>query len=163
MPPPAETPTAVGLASIQAMFVQTARRAVRHNGDLTLHGLCPSTLYFSDRPQRVVGHIHTRQFADLWDVGDNSFAADPPNAVLSFIEPAEEPAVYVPADVVVILRYPRLGDTRITYAVQVLDGDLPAVAGGCALFIDPFGGALRDPVSVAGVHRRGRRRLAGRR
>jgi hypothetical protein len=162
MPPPADTPTAFGLAAIQAMFVQTAHRAVRHGGDLTLHGLCPSTLYFSDRPQRVVGHIHTRQFTDLWDQGDNSFADDPPNAVLSFIEPAEEPVLYVPADAVVILRNPRLGDACITYAVQVVEGELPTIAGGCALFIDPFG-RPRPPVSVAGVHRRGRRRLAGRR
>lgn len=161
MPRPTDASTTFGLAAIQAMFVQTAHRAVRHNGDLTLHGLCPSTLYFSDRPQRVVGHIHTRQFTDLWDRGDNSFADDPPNAVLSFIEPAEEPALYVPADVVVILRDPRLGDRCITYAVQVLDGTLPSVAGGCALFIDPFG-RPRDPVSVAGVHRRSRRQ-AGRR
>jgi hypothetical protein len=41
----------------------------------------------SDRPQRVVGHMTTGDFVDLWGgEGDNSFKTDPPNAVLAFVE-----------------------------------------------------------------------------
>ena len=71
---------------IEEMFVQVARGAVSADGVLKLTGLAPTTLYFSDRPERVVGHMTTAQFVDQWAVGDNSFASDPPNAVLSFMD-----------------------------------------------------------------------------
>ena len=72
--------------NIEAMFVQSARGMTSSNGSVTFHGLSHSTLFFSDRPQRVVGHVHTREFVEQWDEGENSFAEDPPNAVVSFLE-----------------------------------------------------------------------------
>ena len=33
----------------------------------------------------------TADFVELWGEGDNGFESDPPNAVLSFIEPATRP------------------------------------------------------------------------
>lgn len=138
---------------IEAMFVQTAASAESRAGRLTLRGLSPSTLYFSDRPQRVVGHITNQQFVDLWAEGDNSFYDDPPNAVLAFIEDGDER----PEDVVVMLLEPSLVGDEMTYMVHVLESSLPATAGPCTLFIDPLGRPL-SPVSVAGMHRRTRRR-----
>ncbi len=35
--------------------------------------------------------MSTHQFVELWAEGDNSFADDPPNAVLSFAEPDDRP------------------------------------------------------------------------
>jgi len=81
--------TTVETEIVEEMFVQVAQGASSSGGTLTLTGLSPSTLYFSDRPKRVVGHMTTEQFVDGWDVGDNSFASDPPNAVLSFVESGE--------------------------------------------------------------------------
>lgn len=75
------------LEAEQSMFVQTAQGITRMDGTLTLNGVTASTLYFSDRPQRVVGHMATTDFVDLWGEGDNSFESDPPNAVLSFLDP----------------------------------------------------------------------------
>lgn len=138
---------------IEAMFVQTATSAVGQRGRLTLRGLAPSTLYFSDRPQRVVGHISNRQFVDLWGEGDNSFREDPPNAVLAFLEEGDRR----PEDVVVTLREPSLVGDELTYDIQVLESSLPAKAGPCTLFIDPLGRPL-SPRSVAGAHRRTRHR-----
>jgi hypothetical protein len=66
------------LEAEQSMFVQTAQGITRMDGTLTLNGVSPSTLYFSDRPQRVVGHMATTDFVDLWGEGDNSFESDPP-------------------------------------------------------------------------------------
>jgi len=86
--------------------------------------------------------------------GDNSFAKDSPNAVLSFEEPGDRP----PADAVVEIQDPRLGGDALTYSIKVLDGTVPAATGPCALFIDPFGRPL-SPVSAAGMHRRERRRM----
>ena len=142
------------LAAEESMFVQTAQGITSRGETLTLQGVTPSTLYFSDRPQRVVGHMATADFADLWGEGDNSFAADPPNAVLSFLEPGDD----APDDAVVIIRNPRLSDGHLSYSVEVLEGVLPDNSGPVTLFIDPFGRPL-SPVSVCGVRRRERRRV----
>ena len=74
---------------IEEMFVQVARGVTTTEGSMTLVGASPSTLYFSDRPERVVGHMTSQQFVEQWNQGADSFAADPPNAVLSFAEPRE--------------------------------------------------------------------------
>lgn len=42
----------------------------------------PSTLWFTDRPIRRAGDVPTEGFLEYWSEGDNSFEADPPNAVL---------------------------------------------------------------------------------
>ena len=138
---------------IEEMFVQQAKGATASDGTMTLVGANPSTLYFSDRPERVVGHMTTAQFVDEWNEGTDSFASDPPNAVLSFVEPGDD----TPSDVVVVLRDPTIGEDSITYAIDVLDGEMPVQAGACTLFIDPLGRPL-SPVSAAGMHRRDRRR-----
>lgn len=140
----------------EALFVQSARGVTSGDGALTLHGLAPSTLMFSDRPERIVGHLTTAQFIDGWDHGENSFLVDPPNAVLSFLAEGDE----MPEDVVMTLSEPRQEGDDLTYSIAILDGAMPATTGPCSLFIDPIGRPL-SPMSVAGVRRRGRRR-AGR-
>ena len=141
------------LEAEQSMFVQTAQSITSDGATLTLTGVTPSTLYFSDRPQRVVGHMATSDFVDLWDEGANSFKDDPPNAVLAFLQPGDD----VPEDAVVVIREPRLEDGRLSYSIEALEGAVPAQAGPVTLFIDPFGRPL-SPVSVCGVRRRERRR-----
>ena len=141
------------LEEIESLFVQTAHGLTTTDGTITLKRLSPSTLYFADRPQREVGHMSTEHFVDVWTEGENSFADDPPNAVLSYLDPAHD----FPADTVVVLREPRLEGGDLTYSVEILDGRLPKEAGPVALFIDPFGRPL-SPVSVAGMNRRDRRR-----
>ncbi len=142
------------LEAEESMFVQTAGAVTSDGKTLTLHDVTASTLYFSDRPQRVVGHMATTDFVDLWDEGENSFEEDPPNAVLAFLEPGEE----APDDAVVVIRNPRLSDGHLSYSVEVLEGVLPDKSGPVTLFIDPFGRPL-SPVSVCGVRRRERRRM----
>ena len=142
------------LETAEAMFVQTAQGIESADGSLTLRGITPSTLYFSDRPERVTGHMATSDFVDLWGAGENSFEADPPNAVLSFLEPGGD----VPEDAVVVLTEPQLSDGELSYSIDVLEGAVPAHTGPVTLFIDPFGRPL-SPVSVCGVRRRQRRRM----
>jgi len=141
------------LEDIEALFVQTAASMTSDGGSITLQGLSPSTLYFADRPQREVGHMSTRRFVELWGEGDNSFAENPPNAVLSFAEPGDR----TPEDAVVVIRDPTLNGDMLSYRIERLDGTVPSATGACALFIDPFGRPL-SPVSAAGMHRRERRR-----
>jgi len=141
------------LEAEQSMFVQTARGITSDGRTLTLNEVTPSTLYFSDRPKRIVGHMATSDFIDLWGEGENSFEADPPNAVLAFLEPGDD----VPEDAVVVIRAPRLQDGQLSYSIETLEGSVPTHAGPVTLFIDPFGRPL-SPVSVCGVRRRERRR-----
>ena len=51
---------------IQALYVQTAASMSYANGKLTLHGLTPTTLFFSDRPDRVTGHCSSEEFVAAW-------------------------------------------------------------------------------------------------
>ena len=141
------------LAAEQSMFVQTAQGAASDGTTLTLKGVTPSTLYFSDRPQRVVGHMTTADFVELWDEGENSFEEDPPNAVLAFLEPGDD----APEDAVIVIQQPRLEDGELSYSIQTLEGAVPATTGPVTLFIDPFGRPL-SPVSVCGMRRREMRR-----
>ena len=77
--------------TVEDMFVQTASGVRTDGGTMTLLGLTPHTIYFSDRPQRIVGHITTHRFLQWWSEGDDSFAADPPNAVLAWGERFDSP------------------------------------------------------------------------
>lgn len=101
--------TKAELDGIESMFVQTKQRTVSVGERLTLEKLTPATLFFSDRPQRVVGHLGTADFVGLWGEGENSFAQDPPNAVLAFLfidplgrplSPAQSPGWAVASDAV---------------------------------------------------------------
>src|SRR5213082_3934292 len=130
--------TTPDLDSIEALFVQSAHGLTTSNGSVTLHGLAHATLFFADRPQRVVGHLSSRKFVSQWGDGENSFAEDPPNAVVSFLEDGDA----TPEEVTVTIRDPQLDGDSLTYNIDILDGKLPAKAGPCALFIDPIGRPL---------------------
>jgi hypothetical protein len=136
---------------IQALYVQSAHSVTYRDGVLNLNGLAPNTLYFSDRPDRVVGHVTTEEFLNAWGEGDDSFAADPPNANLSILSETDI------TNVVVELTNPAMTGEGMSYSVEILEGDLPASGGPSALFIDTIGRPL-SPVSVGGMHRRTRRR-----
>jgi hypothetical protein len=141
------------LEDIDAMFVQSAASFDLVGDRVVLRSVSNSTIFFSDRPQRIAGHIGTDDFVDLWTEGEDSFANDPPNAVLAFVERGRK----TPNDVVITITDPRLEAHDLSYAMNVLEGRLPKHASGCTLFIDPFGRPL-SPVSIAGMRRRSNRR-----
>ncbi len=125
-------------------FVQSASAVSFKDGVLTLAGASPSTIFFSDRPQRLSGHVRNDHFVKLWSEGKNSFASDPPNATLSTFAPDGRPR-----QAVLELSNPRLEGQSIAYNVRLLQGDLPAQGGQSALFIDggntPCNSGLDDP------------------
>ena len=135
---------------IEALFVQTSHGMSYQDGRLFLHTLAPTTLFFSDRPDRVTGHISSQEFVDTWDKGPDNFASNPPNAVLSIFH------TDMVSDIVVELTEPALTGNQLSYTVTILDGEMPAEGGPSALFIDVIGRPL-SPVSAAGMHRRDRR------
>ena len=138
---------------VQLLFVQNAKDVVVKDGRLTLVGVSPTTIFFSDRPKRIAGHMHTEDFVLEWQkgAGKESFHTVPPNAALSIF--AQDDIV----DVVVELKNPRMAGGALVYDIGVLEQDEPIPSGPASLFIDPIGRPL-SPGSVAGVRRRTRRR-----
>jgi len=115
---------------VQLMFVQSAKEVEFKGNQMTLKGVSPSTLFFSDRPERVTGHLTLPAFLKEWDTGKDSFEKDPPNATLSIF--TDKDVQYV----VVELMNPKLDGTTLTYDVRVLQGTPPAKGGISSLFID---------------------------
>jgi hypothetical protein len=142
------------LADIEALFVQNAASVVSDGATLTLKGISPSTIYFSDRPKREVGHMTSSRFVDYWAEGENSFQSDPPNAVLSYTD--GHPGAPL-EDAVITINDPRMQGDTLSYSYTLMDGMVPTSSGPVVLFIDPMGRPL-SPGSVAGVRRRERRR-----
>jgi len=137
---------------VEMLFVQSAKGATLTNGKLTLTGVGATTVFFSDRPRRIAGHIATTEMVPLWSEGQNSFLKDPPNATLSAFTPDGQVV-----NTVVVLRNPVLSGDRITYDVTVTQGNVPANVDGASLFIDIIGMPL-TPLSYAGAARRAYRR-----
>ena len=135
---------------IDALFVQSASSFTSAPGTITLHGLADSTVYFADRPRREIGHIASLLFVELWSEDASNLAADPPNAVLSFLDENGD----APEDVVLVLREPRLTGRTISYRVEILEGSLPRRFGPCALFIDMFARPLAPAVRPGRPHRK---------
>lgn len=133
------------------LFVQNAKGIIYADGKLTLKGVSPATVMFSDRPERIAGHMTTARFLPFWSEGSQSFLLDPPNATLSFLEDRAM------EDVVLVLQDPKLEGDDLSYQVQVLEGQLPEKGGAASLFIDIIGMPL-TPLSFGGVRRRTFRR-----
>lgn len=135
------------------LFVQTAKGVTfdKATSKLTLHGVSPITVFFSDRPERIAGNMKTTTFVPFWSSGKDSFLSDPPNADISIVQGDKL------LQVVVVLQSPVLKGDTLTYTVKVLQGDMPAKGSDVSVFIDIVGMPL-TPVSVAGVARRSYRR-----
>jgi hypothetical protein len=146
-----EVPAAAPVMA-QILFVQNAMSVETGAGGrtLTLKGLSPTTLFFSDRPVRIAGHYRNDEYLQFWKAGPDSFLKDPPNATLSAFQKGKEEL----HDVVVTLRNPRLAGNDLTYDITVVSGTLPpAGAGPVSMFIDIIGLPF-TPLSFAGVARR---------
>jgi len=138
-------------SSPQFLFVQSAKRFTFADGTLSLHGVSPHTIYFSDRPERIAGHVTVREYLDWGRDAEDSFTKNPPNANLSIISGDEA------RNIVMVLKDARLEGDTLSYNVRIIEGEMPKAGGVNSLFIDVIGRPL-TPVSVAGVHRRWRRR-----
>lgn len=137
------------------LFVQTAKgmNFDKAGSRLTLTGVSPVTLFFTDRPERVAGNMSTSKFVPFWSEGPDSFQSDPPNADVSILENGEL------RQTVVVLTDPELSGEDLTYTVKVIQGEMPDSGAEVSVFIDIIGRPL-TPVSFAGADRRAFRRAA---
>ncbi len=136
----------------ELLFVQNSGGVSLAGGKLSLEGAGANTLYFSDRPERIVGRVSTKDFVDHWASGDDSFKNDPPNAVLTADNGGEA------VEVALVLKNPVLESGNLVYDVEILDGPAEISGKWASLFIDLIGAPL-TPLSYAGVARRTTRRV----
>jgi hypothetical protein len=118
---------------VELLFVQNAAGVEFGDGTMKLTGVNPTTLYFSDRPHRIAGHVKLESF--LYTVSQlGTFRDSPPNAVLVML--AEEGIQDV---VMVITERPTLVGDTLSFAIRILEGDPPVSASAVSLFIDSAG------------------------
>lgn len=145
---PAQTPTAPAQAAPQApktigrpqppkmvpsMIVLNARGAKLQDHKLILEGISPNAIVFADRPVRSAGHALTAHLLEEWTINaPDSFAKTPPNATVSVFSKTKKGVV----DAVVVLKSPKLEGDRLTFDVDVLEGDLAGGDGAASVFTD---------------------------
>jgi hypothetical protein len=121
------------------MFVQVAEDVQTDTMAMTLrlHNITPQVIFFSDRPNRLAGHITLAQYLHEWTpaAGADNLGADPPNATLSVYEPGQPDN----AITIVELANPRLDGPDMIYDYKLVDGRVPTNGGTTALFIDRVG------------------------
>ena len=135
------------------LFVQTEKGMTfdKSTGKLTLEGVSPITVAFSDRPERIAANMRTAAFVPFWSNGKNSFLSDPPNADISILEGSQL------RQIVAVLQDPVLQGDSLIYTAKVLQGDVPAKGADVSVFIDIIGMPM-TPLSFAGAARRSYRR-----
>src|SRR6266478_4285846 len=123
---------------VPSLIVMNARSASLQGGKLTLTGVAPNSIVFADRPVRAAGHSLTTDLLEEWspnNASDESFTKDPPNATVSAFSTDGSKI----RDAVVVLKTAKLEGDRLTFDVDVLEGELAGGDGPAALFIDRFG------------------------
>ena len=123
---------------VPSLIVINARGASLQGGKLTLTGVAPNSIIFADRPVRAAGHSLTTHLLEEWSPNndsDESFTKDPPNATISVFSQDGSKI----RDAVVVLKTAKLEGDRLTFDVDVLEGELTGGDGPAALFIDRFG------------------------
>jgi hypothetical protein len=118
---------------VPSMIVLNARGAKLEGQKLTLDGISPNAIVFADRPVRSAGHALTAHLLEEWSSNaPDSFAKTPPNATVSVFNKAKAGVV----DAVVVLKSPKLEGDRLTFDVDLLEGDLTGGDGAVSVFMD---------------------------
>ena len=112
----ADEPKKTDQSKIQLMFVQTADDFKADGKTLRLVNVGQQTLYFSDRPVRIAGHLTMPAYMDEWKAGEgpDNFSSDPPNATLSVYEPGHNDNTLA----VVEISHPAMDGKDLVYQVQ---------------------------------------------
>ena len=116
---------------VPSMIVLNAKGAKLGGGKLVLEGVSPNAIIFADRPVRSAGHALTAHLLEEWS-GNESFAKTPPNATVSVLMKSKAAVV----DAVVVLKSPKLEGDKLTFDVDVLEGDLAGGDGAASVFTD---------------------------
>jgi len=132
---------------VSLLFVQMATSGTFTETDdgysLVLEGINENTIYFSDRPNRVAGHMPTEELVNKWTLGNDSFESNPPNAVMAIVEPdGTQNAITIALTNPVYdleamtLQYTAYVIKDEVDAAEQIDVPFPETFGDVALFID---------------------------
>jgi hypothetical protein len=141
----------------QLMFVQVADdlKVDAAKSTIRLVKVNQATLYFSDRPKRIAGHMPMARYLQEWSAtaGPDNFRTDPPNATLSVYEPGQSENTLA----VLKINKPVVEGPDLVYTYNLIEGKMPAGGGATALFIDwiGVGGGVGPGFHGVGVGRRG--------
>ena len=83
------------MSRVKFLFIQAAQSGSvsevnATTSTLVLSNVTDKTIMFSDRPNRIVSYEDTTNFIGNWSTGPDSFAVDPPNAVLVLDDEVEQ-------------------------------------------------------------------------
>ena len=131
---------------VPSMIVLNARGAKLEGQKLVLEGISPNAIIFADRPVRSAGHALIAHVLEEWsDKAPDSFARTPPNATVSAFSKGKMGVV----DAVVVLKSPKLEGEKLTFDVDVLEGNLAGADGAATVFMD----IINLPVARRTSHR----------
>ena len=137
--PVAKLATAQPKPAASLLFVQMAqkidyKKTDASSGVMTLYDVPTQTMFFTDRPNRVVGNVPTSAFVSRWttDKGPNGFATNPPNAAVTVFQSDGAKTA------IVELSNPRLDGNKLSYDVKVLQGISSTQPAEGVVFIDNF-------------------------
>jgi hypothetical protein len=131
--------TSTKSSAAQFMFVQSAEdlKVDPATNTFRLVKVNQQTVYFSDRPKRIAGHIKMPAYLTEWTraAGSDNFSSDPPNATLSVYEPGQPDNTVA----VVKISQPVVDGNDLIYSYKLIEGTMPNAGGATALFIDWIG------------------------
>lgn len=117
-------------AAESRIFVKLAQEATLADGILTLHDVGGNMLWFSDRPFPYSGSMDIARLIEACHDGDDSFADNPPNAVLSGMSVDGKVAILV------VLIAPRYEDNALSFRFAAITEVLPNRLSNVVLMID---------------------------
>ena len=105
------------------LFVHTAATAEITPENTLVMPVAREIFAFTDRPNRLHAYLNTHKFVSLWNEGNgDTFSADPPNAVLTWVEGNSVKE----AEVVITEAAPAEHGRFISYTVEVVVGAVPS-------------------------------------
>jgi hypothetical protein len=113
------------------LFVHTAEIAKMTSATTLVMPVTRDIFAFTDRPNRMHGYMNAHEFVSLWDEGEgDTFKADPPNAVLTWVDGDEMKE----AELLIISAESVSYGREIAYEVKLEAGDMPVGKTGTASF-----------------------------
>ncbi len=131
---PQQTTSAPDDSEISWLYVVNATGGSFDGKTITMHDV-PPVLVFSDRPNRIWGHMTLSELLPMVKEGPDSFVANPPNAVLSTFREGG-----LPTEATVVMHDAAIDGAKLSFAVDVLEGYIPATFGPASLFVDSHHG-----------------------
>ena len=121
------------------LFVHTAQTAEMTSATTLVMPVTRDIFAFTDRPNRMHGYMNAHEFVSLWDEGEgDTFKADPPNAVLTWVDGDEMKE----AEVLIIGAETVSHGREIAYEVKLEAADTPVgKIGRASFFVDEIGRA----------------------